>query len=204
MAYLITVILSVILIAALNFWMDGIYLASAFFAWIPEILLGVAAVFVIDAFFAFVIRRLPERWFSPDGRLFSVGKREKSFYRKTGINGWKRYVPEWGCFTGFHKDQLQSSNDSAYLGRFLLESNYGVAGHVAGAMFGFLIMLLPFLRPFSVALPIAAVNLILSLLPTMVLRFNTYALRRLYQRALAREADARTVKPKTSESRLGK
>ncbi len=188
MFYLVTVAAATLLIALSNFIYDGVYRLSAFGWHLLYTLLGVAAVFIIDAFFAFVTRRLPERWFAPEARIFSVGKHEKNFYRKTKINSWKKYVPEWGCFTGFHKDRMQSSSDSAYLGRFLLESNYGVAGHVAGAFFGYLILLLPFLRPLSVALPIAAVNMILSLLPTMILRFNTPALRRLYRRNLDREA----------------
>ena len=58
---------------------------------------------------------------------------------------------------------------------------------VTGAVFGYLILLLPFLRPLAMGLPIAIVNMILSLLPTMVLRFNTPALRSLYRRNLARE-----------------
>jgi len=82
---------------------------------------------------------------------------------------------------------LQSPDNSAYLGRFLLESNYGVAGHVAGALLGYLILFLPFLRPLSMALPIAVINMILSILPTMILRFNTPALRRLYRRNLEHE-----------------
>lgn len=188
MFYFITVAVATLLVTLGNFLLDGVYRLSAFGWHLLISLLGVATVFLIDALFAFVTRRLPERWFAPEARIFSVGKREKNFYRKVKINTWKKYVPEWGCFTGFHKDKLQSPNDSAYLGRFLLESNYGVAGHVAGALFGFLILLIPPLSPLTVALPIAVVNMLLSLLPTIILRFNTPALRRLYRRNLAREA----------------
>ena len=187
MFYLITIVSASILIALSNFLFDGIYSLPAFGWLLLIILLCIAAVFVIDGLFAFLIRRLPERWFLPEAPLFSVGKREKNFYRKTKINSWKKFVPEWGCFTGFHKDKIQSPNDSSYLGRFLLESNYGVAGHVAGALLGFLILLIPPLRPLTVALPVAVVNMILSLLPTMVLRFNTPSLRSLYRRNLERE-----------------
>ncbi|MBR2908071.1 MAG: hypothetical protein IKC26_09945 [Clostridia bacterium] len=188
MFYLCTVATAILLIALGNFLSDGIYRFSAFGWQLLTALLGVAAVFLIDALFAFLTRRLPEKWFLPEARFFSVGKREKDFYRKTKINTWKKHVPEWGCFTGFHKDKMQDPNDSTYLGRFLTESNYGVAGHVAGAFFGFLILLIPPLRPLTVALPIAVINMILSLLPTMILRFNTPALRRLYRRNLEREA----------------
>jgi glycosyl-4,4'-diaponeurosporenoate acyltransferase len=187
MFYIITVTVSVLIITLLNFLFDGVYSLGSFGGLLIATLIGVAAVFIIDALLAFVIRRLPERWFAPDARAFNVGKWERKLYRKTKINEWKKYVPEWGCFTGFHKDKLRKPDDSAYIGRFLLESNYGVAGHVAGAVFGFLIMLIPFIRPLTIALPVAAVNFVLSILPTLILRFNTPALRGLYKRNLERE-----------------
>lgn len=182
MFYLIVISSATLLISILNVLLDGIFRLSAFGWHLLFTLLGVMAVFAVDGIAAFVIRRLPEAWFRPDSPVFEVSKKEKNLYRKLKLNAWKKYVPEWGCFTGFHKDKLQSADDRAYLGRFLLESNYGVAGHLAGAVLGFLILLLPFLRPLSMALPIAVINMILSLLPTMILRFNTPALRRLYQR----------------------
>ncbi len=188
MVYLFTVTVATLLIALGNFLFSGDLRISVFGIRLLTTVLGVAAVFLIDAIAAFVSRRLPEKWFSPEARAFDVGKREKDFYRKTKINAWKKYVPEWGCFTGFHKDKMQSSVDSAYLGRFLIESNYGVAGHLAGALLGFLILLIPGLPALSVALPIAIVNFVLSVLPTMILRFNTPALRRLYRRSVEKES----------------
>ena len=82
---------------------------------------------------------------------------------------------------------MREPDSSAYIGRFLIESNYGVAGHIAGAFLGFLIMLLPFLRPFAIALPLAAVNWVLGILPTMILRSNTPSLRALYRKNLEKE-----------------
>lgn len=190
MFYLISISTATLLIALGNFWFDQVYQFGAFAWHLFYTVLGVAAVFAIDGVAAFVIRRMPERWFAPESPLFLVGRREKNFYRLTKLNTWKRYIPEWGCFTGFHKDKLQKTINSAYIGRFLLESNYGVAGHIAGALLGYLILLLPFLRPLSVALPIAAVNMVLSILPTVILRFNTPALRSLYRRTLERERRA--------------
>ena len=182
MFYLIAIGMGTLLIAFGNFLGDGIFTPLAFGKLLLITALGVVSVIAVDGLFAFIIRRLPEKWFAPEARAFSVGKRERNFYRKTKIHVWKKHVPEWGCFTGFHKDKMREPNDSAYIGRFLLESNYGVAGHIAGAILGFLIMLLPFLRPFSMALPIAAVNFVLSMLPTLVLRSNTPSLRGLYRR----------------------
>lgn len=186
MFYLITIATATLLISVFNFWIHGIYLFSALGDELMTTVLGVVSVFAIDGLMAFVSRRLPERWFMPEAAIFSVPKWEKNFYRKIKLNEWKKYVPEWGCFTGFHKDKMRSPDDPVYLGRFLIESNYGVAGHVTGATFGFLIMLIPSLPSLTVALPIAIVNMILSILPMMILRFNTPALRRLYRRNLER------------------
>jgi len=190
MFYILTISISMLLIATESMLLRDAVSLAAFFGMLLYTALAVIGVFAIDAASAFVIRRLPERWFAPEARAFSVPKWEKGIYRRTAINRWKKYVPEWGCFTGFHKDRLREPNDSAYLGRFLLESNYGVAGHVAGALFGFLIAVFPFFGTLSVTLPVAAVNALLSLLPTMVLRYNTPALRNLYRRTREREMRA--------------
>ncbi len=187
MFYIITISGASLLISLCNFLANGDYSFSAFAVLLLITAAGVGCVIAVDGLFAFIARRLPERWFAPEARAFSVPKWEKDLYRKTKINVWKKHVPEWGCFTGFHKDRMRDPNDSAYIGRFLLESNYGVLGHVLGSCLGFLIMLLPFLPTLTVALPIAIVNFVLNMLPTMILRFNTPALRRLYRRNLARE-----------------
>jgi len=187
MFYLITITVSALLIALMNFAFGSAHTLLALGENLLFTFLGVVAVIAIDGVLAFIARRMPEKWFSPEAKAFSVSEKERNLYRKTKINTWKKYVPELGCFTGFHKDKMRQPEDSAYIGRFLLESNYGVLGHVLGAVFGFLIMLLPFLRPLSMALPIAVVNFILSMLPTMILRFNTPPLRRIYRRNLARE-----------------
>ena len=183
MFYLFTITGATLLIALFNFLLSATYSWLEFGSILLWTSLGTVSVIAIDGFLAFVIRRMPEKWFSPEAKAFSVPKWERNLYRKTKINVWKKHVPEWGCFTGFHKDELRDASDAKYIGRFLLESNYGVLGHVAGAIFGFLIILLPFLRPLTMALPIAIVNFILSMLPTMILRYNTTPLRRLYKRA---------------------
>ncbi len=187
MFYFITVTAATLIITAANFLFGGVYSLPTFGKLLLFVVIGVVAEIAIDGLAAFIIRRLPEKWFSPEAKAFSVGKGERNFYRKSKIGVWKKYIPEWGCFTGFHKDKLREPNDSAYIGRFLLESNYGVAGHVAGAVLGFALLFVPFLHPLTMALPIALVNFILSLLPTMILRSNTPALRGLYRRNKEKE-----------------
>ena len=187
MFYFIIVTAAALIITAVNFLLGGDYSLPVFGKLLLFVTVGVAAEIAIDGLAAFVIRRLPEKWFAPEARAFGVGKGERNFYRKTKIGVWKKYIPEWGCFTGFHKDRLREPNDSAYIGRFLLESNYGVAGHIAGAVLGFALIFVPFLHPLTAALPIAIVNFILSFLPTMILRSNTPALRGLYKRNKEKE-----------------
>ena len=187
MFYLISVTASTLIVTLLNFLFDKVYTLRAFGTHLLWAVVAVAALFIIDALTATVARRLPEKWFAPEAKLFSVSQSERKFYRRIKINVWKKYVPEWGCFTGFHKDKVREPDSSAYIGRFLIESNYGVAGHIAGAFLGFAIMLLPWFRPFAVALPLAAVNWVLGILPTMILRSNTPSLRALYRKNVERE-----------------
>ena len=150
--------------------------------------LGVTAVIAIDGVAAFIVRRLPAKWFAPEGKLYAVSKAERKLLHASGIQIWKRFVPELGCFTGFHKDKIADPTSVSYLERFLLESNYGAVGHIVGAALGFLILLLPCCQPLSRGLPIALVNFVLSMLPTCILRYNTPSLRRLLKRARREEA----------------
>lgn len=145
-------------------------------------------VIAVDGLFAFIIRRLtPMKWYKPERRIFNVSKKEKNFYNKIKIKSWKDKVPELGGFTSFHKNELKTSSDSAYLERFIIESNYGVIIHLENALFGFLIMLIPcYLLPyshgFSVWFPVCVVNFVLSMLPVFILRYTNYTLLRLYNK----------------------
>lgn len=194
MFYLISVAGGTLLVTLFNFIFSEIHTFRSFGEILLRAVIGVVALFLIDAVAAFLTRRLPEKWFAPEAKLFTVKQSERKLYRKLKINSWKKYVPEWGCFTGFHKDKVRDPNSSAYIGRFLIESNYGVAGHIIGALAGFAIMLLPFLHPFAVAFPLAIINFILGILPTMILRSNTPSLRALYKKNVARERKQEATK----------
>ena len=148
-----------------------------------------AAVFLLDAITAFLIRRLPDGWFAPLSPAFAVGEKERRILRRLGVLRWKHLVPEWGACSGFRKNELQSATESVYLGRFLLESNYGVVIHLVNFAVGFLLLPIPFVGGITVGLPVAIVNGSLSLLPVMILRYHTAPLRRLYTRAQKRGTD---------------
>lgn len=178
MLYLIVIVAANLIIAAVNAMM-GAELWRA----LLESVLATVSVIAVDGIFAFLIRRLPESWFSPRAKAFAVSKKEARLYRKLKINKWKKHVPELGGFTNFHKSSLKSTTDADYLRRFILESNYGVAIHVANVITGILIILLPFCSTPSIAIPVAGVNAVLSFLPVMILRANTPALMLLYNKS---------------------
>ena len=149
-----------------------------------SVLVGTVAVIAVDGISALIIRRLtPQKWFSAERAAFAVSRGEHKLYMKMKVKKWVTLVPELGIFTGFHKDKIQSTADKEYLGRFLLEANYGVVIHLANALLGFVIAFIPLCSAPSVWIPIFAVNFILSLMPVAILRYNSYTLRRLYLRS---------------------
>ena len=182
MFYAAVILISDLLILALNYFLRGGGLPALGQAALASFG-GTVIVIAVDGLFAFLLRRLPGKWFAPGARLFRVGKKERTFLGKLGVKRWKNLVPELGCFTGFHKDRLGDPRDGERLGRFLLESNYGVVIHLENALCGLSLPLFPFLRPFSVWFPIYFVNFVLHLLPVAILRYNTPPLRLLYKRS---------------------
>lgn len=143
---------------------------------------GTVAVIALDALGAFAIRQLPQRYFDAEHCRMTISKGERQLYKKLGIKKWKNRIPELGQFTGFHKNKVTDRGDAAYLGRFILECNYGVFIHLQNALCGPLLLL--FLPP-SYAWFISAVNFVLSLLPAFVLRYNLSTLQYLYKKARA-------------------
>lgn len=142
--------------------------------------LGAIAVIAIDGVFAFIIRRLPEKWFSYDKKIWNVSKAECNFYEKLGIKLWKDKILELGVFTSFSKKTIANPDSKEYMERFILESNYGAIIHIANAIFGFLVIFcFPLKLVFCFGLPISIVNAILSLLPYMILRYNIPRLHRM-------------------------
>lgn len=141
------------------------------------------AAIAIDGLFAFIIRRLPEKWFSYKLPFFSVSKKECSFYQKLGIRKWKDKVLELGNFTNFHKDKVYSPNDNEYIERFLLESNYGEIIHLVGIVVGWaVIFIFPLKYALCFGVPVALVNSVLNYLPYCILRYNTPRLLLLHRR----------------------
>lgn len=188
MFYLTVILISMILIIAGNFLFATSFSPSAFAGIALSVVIATLSIFALDGISALLIRRLtPEKWYTPGRKIFKVLKGEKNFYSRLRIKKWKDKVPEWGGFTNFHKDKLESPTNTDYLKRFLIESNYGVIIHLANAVFGFLIAFIPFCSSPTIWIPVFAVNLVLSLMPVAVLRYISYTLLRLYERSIKKD-----------------
>ncbi|MCQ2427500.1 MAG: hypothetical protein MJ137_03725 [Clostridia bacterium] len=187
MYYIAAVALFDLLLIAVNFVFSSVKTLPLFFKLIGLTVYGTAAAVALDALTALIIRKLPEKWFGPDGKAFAVGKGERKFYKKIRLQRIRDKVPELGGLTGFHKDRLASATDSEYLRRFLLEADYGMTIHFVNALCGIVLPFLPFLNVLSVSIPLALLNAVLSLLPMFLLRNNTPMLLKLYHRAADRE-----------------
>lgn len=164
---------------------------------------GTVGVIALDGLGALIVRRLlPMKWFTPEKKLFQVSKKEHHFYNKIKIKSWKDKVPELGMFTAFSKSDFKGSSDSAYLKRFIIESNYGVICHLQNAICGFGILFIPYFlgsdiifpAPASIWVPIFCVNFVLSMLPVFILRYTTYTLVRLYNKQLKKEQQSEEKK----------
>lgn len=153
--------------------------------WNIAILLGcVAYEFAIDGFFAWFLHELPDKWFW-DKKIYKVSKFERKFYDKLHIKAWKDKVWELGGMGGFRKNKILEPSDPNYLKQFLIESNKGVAIHIAGVIMGFsLVFVLPFNCFLVISLPVVVTNTILNFMSIFVLRYNTPKLETAYKRAL--------------------
>ena len=176
--YIFSIVGADLLIILFNIWFNKFELSLLYI--ILAAVLGAIAVIVIDGVFAFIIRRLPEKWFSCDKKIWNVSKAECNFYEKLGIKLWKDKILELGVFTSFSKKTIANPDSKEYMERFILESNYGAIIHIANAIFGFLVIFcFPLKLVFCFGLPISIVNAILSLLPYMILRYNIPRLHRM-------------------------
>ena len=117
---------------------------------------------------------MPNKWFGVDNPRYRVSKKETQLYKKLNVRAWKDKVWELGGLGGFSKKSLKEPDNVEYIETFIIECNKGVLTHRLSYPIGFLAMLtLPKICAFSIALPVALVNLYLNILPTIVLRYNT-------------------------------
>ena len=177
--YLWTIGIAMAIISAIN-----IALSTA--AWYYIIIATVwctALQFAFDGCIAIIANKLPDGWFSVNNRLFYISEAEKRLYKRLKVRRWKDKVWELGGLGGFSKKRLASPDDPAYIEKFIIECNKGVVVHRLSYFIGFLAMLtLTGVSKFSIALPVALVNLYLNILPTLALRYNTPKLKSMLAR----------------------
>ena len=179
--YLSVIGISMTIISIINILFD---IASWYYV-IISVFFCTALAFCLDGGIAILINKLPNSWFSAKNRHFEVSKWEMELYKRLRVRLWKDKVWELGGLGGFSKKSMASTNDPEYIKKFIVECNRGVATHRLSYPVGFVAMLtLKGTCVFTVALPVALVNLYLNILPTLVLRYNTPKLKTLYERLL--------------------
>ena len=146
--------------------------------------IDILVVFMIDAIIAFVIRRLPEKWFDYKYKAFKIFKWERKFYEAIKIKKWKDKIPELGQLTNFKKNKVREPKNSEYLLRYLMECVYGETIHFLSIILGFLILLINPKCCLYFGLPIAIANGIISYLSFAILRYNRPKLTILYNRSV--------------------
>ena len=146
--------------------------------------IDILVVFIIDAIIAFVIRRLPEKWFDYKYKAFKIFKWERKFYEAIKIKKWKDKIPELGQLTNFKKNKVREPKNSEYLLRYLMECVYGETIHFLSIILGFLILLINPKCCLYFGLPIAIANGIISYLSLAILRYNRPKLTILYNRSV--------------------
>lgn len=181
--YLSTIGIAMALIAAAN-------IACRTAVWyyvIAAVVWCTALCFALDGTIAIIINKMPDRWFGVDNPLFFVTNAETRFYKRLKVRLWKDRVWELGGLGGFSKKELKAPGDPQYIEKFIVECNKGVITHRLSYPVGLLTMLtLSDPCPLTVALPVAAVNLYLNILPTLVLRYNTPMLKAILRRLTAK------------------
>ena len=150
--------------------------------------------FALDGIIAILINKMPNKLFGADNPLYKVSEAEKKLYKRLKVRLWKDKVWELGGLGGFSKKNLREPGNPEYIELFIIECNKGVLTHRLSYPIGFLAMAtLPGICAFTVALPIAAINLFLNILPTLILRYNTPKLQEVLKR-LKRKAHAYSAK----------
>ena len=148
--------------------------------------------FAFDGLVAIFVRLTPDRFYGIDNPLYRISEWEKRMYNRLGVRRWKDRVWELGGAGGFSKKKLTDPSDPAYIEKFIIECNRGIITHRLSYPIGFFAMLtLPGDCAFTIALPVALVNLYLNILPTLVLRYNTPKLHSLLKRLRRKEDKAR-------------
>ena len=177
--YLTVIGIAMLIIAVVN----SVFNTAAWYNVIIAVVLCTAAQFALDGLIAFIINKMPDKFFDVNNPLYNVSEAEKKLYKRLKVRNWKDKVWDLGGLGGFSKKNLVHPNSSAYIKKFIIECNKGVLTHRLSYPIGFLPMLfMPNICAFSIAFPVALVNLFLNILPTVAMRYNTPKLQAMLKR----------------------
>lgn len=177
--YLTTIGIAMLIIAAVNL----LFGVAPWYYVLIAVVWCTALQFAIDGGLAFIINKMPDRWFGVDNPLYYVSELEKKLYKRLRVKFWKDKVWELGGLGGFSKKHCTDPSDPRYIEQFIIECNKGVLTHRLSYPAGFLALLtLSGVPVLTVALPVAIVNVYLNILPTLVLRYNTPKLQAILKR----------------------
>ncbi len=177
--YLSVIGIAMLIVSAINIMCN----TAIWYNVILAVALCTAAQFALDGLVAIIINKLPDKMFGVNNPIYDVSETEKNLYKKLKVQNWKNKVWELGGLGGFSKKNLANPNSPEYIEKFIIECNKGVLTHRLSYPIGFLPMLfIPNICAFSIALPVAVVNLFLNILPTLILRYNTPKLHVLLKR----------------------
>lgn len=182
--YLTVIGVAMLIISVINIILG----TSAWYNIIILVVVCTALQFALDGIIAIIINKMPDKLFGAENPLYNVSEAEKTFYKKLKVRSWKDKVWELGGLGGFSKKNLSNPSSPEYIEKFIIECNKGVLTHRLSYPIGFLPMLfIPNVCAISIALPVAAVNLFLNILPTIILRYNTPKLKMMLQRMKKRQ-----------------
>ncbi len=182
--YLTTIGIAMLIVSVFNLFLG----TAPWYYILIAVVWCTALQFALDGTLAFLINKMPDRWFGADNVLYRVTDAETRLYKKLRVKFWKDKVWELGGLGGFSKKHFTAPSDPSYIERFIVECNKGVLTHRLSYPVGFLAMLtLSGHTALTIALPIAVVNLYLNILPTLVLRYNTPKLQAILKRLRRKE-----------------
>ena len=184
--YLSTIGVAMAIISAFNI----AFRVAPWYYVIAAVVWCTAMQFALDGGLAIIINKMPDSWFGVENPLYRVSEPEKKLYKVLRVRLWKDKVWELGGLGGFSKKTLLEPGSPEYIQKFIIECNKGVATHRLSYPIGFLAMLTTAgVCDFTIALPVAIVNLYLNILPTLALRYNTPKLKNLLTRLNRKPAE---------------
>lgn len=180
--YIFLISITVLIMLLINIFIGINKFNYSIYYIIDMIVIHILVVFIIDAFTAFFINKLPKKWFNYQYKIFKIFKWENSFYNCLKIRSWKEYIPELGFLAGFRKNKVKEPHNNNYIDKYLEQCCIGMSVHFTSIILGYLTILIKPKYFLYFALPVSITNGIIHFLSLSILRYNVPKLIRLYER----------------------